>query len=194
MAEALEGKVNVNTFVAETSGGCVTLRTAANVARFSVPEPCEKDTMTECVVCEKKDETKKCSRCKSVFYCSAACQRQDWTFHKTTCCNVDVKEMTGRKFVKISMRAALAGKKCGRFGQEVRMFKHLIRLAPDQPMSYANVASALVRVGEFDDAAAFAGKHLEPVVGLITRGGLSSILGRVGRCARAAASIFRTRF
>lgn len=28
---------------------------------------------------------RKCSRCKEASYCSAACQRQDWKSHKTTC-------------------------------------------------------------------------------------------------------------
>lgn len=34
------------------------------------------------------DATKTCSRCKTVVYCSADHQRQDWKRHKTTCQDV----------------------------------------------------------------------------------------------------------
>ena len=30
-------------------------------------------------------EFKKCSRCRMVRYCSAACQREDWPFHRARC-------------------------------------------------------------------------------------------------------------
>ena len=37
--------------------------------------------------CEKcnKSASKKCGACSKVYYCSPACQRLDWTFHKITC-------------------------------------------------------------------------------------------------------------
>jgi hypothetical protein len=36
--------------------------------------------------CGKRDaELRQCSRCKSVFYCSAACQKADWSVHKKYC-------------------------------------------------------------------------------------------------------------
>uniref|UniRef100_A0A1J3C7D3 ubiquitinyl hydrolase 1 n=1 Tax=Noccaea caerulescens TaxID=107243 RepID=A0A1J3C7D3_NOCCA len=47
---------------------------------FMVPE-----TATECAVCGKHS-TKKCSRCKSVRYCSSECQKSDWSSgHKRKC-------------------------------------------------------------------------------------------------------------
>ncbi|CAH8367187.1 unnamed protein product [Eruca vesicaria subsp. sativa] len=47
---------------------------------FMVP-----DTSDECSVCRKLT-TKKCSRCKSVRYCSAECQKSDWNSgHKLKC-------------------------------------------------------------------------------------------------------------
>ncbi|XP_010429445.1 PREDICTED: LOW QUALITY PROTEIN: ubiquitin carboxyl-terminal hydrolase 19-like [Camelina sativa] len=46
---------------------------------FMVPDT------AECSVCGK-ETTKKCSRCKSVRYCSAACQKSDWSSgHKLKC-------------------------------------------------------------------------------------------------------------
>jgi hypothetical protein len=30
-----------------------------------------------------------CSRCKKTFYCSVACQKQEWTQHKKTCVAAD---------------------------------------------------------------------------------------------------------
>ena len=37
-----------------------------------------------CGGCHRQGDLK-CSRCKRVFYCSAACQRSDWRIHKSTC-------------------------------------------------------------------------------------------------------------
>lgn len=37
-----------------------------------------------CVVCKTPSVTR-CSRCKVVHYCSAACQRKDWPSHKIAC-------------------------------------------------------------------------------------------------------------
>ena len=40
--------------------------------------------LNECEECVKPAE-KKCSACGLVFYCSPACQKLDWKFHKITC-------------------------------------------------------------------------------------------------------------
>jgi hypothetical protein len=43
---------------------------------------------SQCNCCEKKGTNVKlnaCSQCRSVFYCSAACQKQDWKQHKQAC-------------------------------------------------------------------------------------------------------------
>jgi len=37
-----------------------------------------------CLVCNKPS-TKKCSRCKVVYYCSKTCQTSDWPIHKSKC-------------------------------------------------------------------------------------------------------------
>ena len=39
-----------------------------------------------CKVCQKFDSaSKRCSKCKSEFYCSKNCQKTDWPFHKQFC-------------------------------------------------------------------------------------------------------------
>lgn len=38
-----------------------------------------------CANCSKKGNFWKCSACRSVSYCSVACQRQDWPKHKPNC-------------------------------------------------------------------------------------------------------------
>lgn len=39
----------------------------------------------ECAVCGK-EATKRCSRCKTTWYCSAEHQKEDWKIHKKTIC------------------------------------------------------------------------------------------------------------
>ena len=44
----------------------------------------------ECSGCEKttkhlKEDFKRCSACRGVFYCSEACQRNDWPKHRKNC-------------------------------------------------------------------------------------------------------------
>ena len=43
-----------------------------------------------CANCYKKhtEEFKKCGKCKSVYYCSQICQKEDWKKHKQICSQV----------------------------------------------------------------------------------------------------------
>jgi len=41
-------------------------------------------TTNKCNLCGK-DATKLCSRCKTVYYCSVECQKQNWKLHKPVC-------------------------------------------------------------------------------------------------------------
>lgn len=44
------------------------------------------DRVRECWLCKKQDlDLRKCSRCKSVWYCNSKCQKADWPTHKTNC-------------------------------------------------------------------------------------------------------------
>lgn len=49
----------------------------------------ENPALRRCACCDKKaapeKELKRCTRCKSVFYCDATCQRGHWKDHKVSC-------------------------------------------------------------------------------------------------------------
>ncbi len=48
----------------------------------------QKEIQTICAACKKISENlKRCSRCRSIFYCSVDCQRGHWTQHKNVCKN-----------------------------------------------------------------------------------------------------------
>ena len=38
-----------------------------------------------CVMCKAPRATKRCGKCRAVWYCSAHCQREHWTVHKVVC-------------------------------------------------------------------------------------------------------------
>ncbi len=38
-----------------------------------------------CLYCDKKSVTKKCSGCKTVFFCDQECQKKAWPIHKKHC-------------------------------------------------------------------------------------------------------------
>ena len=41
--------------------------------------------LTACASCNTTEKLKQCSRCKTVPYCSPACQRAHWQIHKPSC-------------------------------------------------------------------------------------------------------------
>lgn len=45
----------------------------------------EKEPVGICIKCEKPGHSKRCSRCRKVFYCSKQCQQEDWSKHKQVC-------------------------------------------------------------------------------------------------------------
>ena len=45
----------------------------------------EEHHKTPCASCGKTGKLKKCSRCKSIFYCNEDCQQKDWKSHKGKC-------------------------------------------------------------------------------------------------------------
>lgn len=42
-------------------------------------------TVRECVVCKTEENTKMCTGCRLVYYCSNECQRSHWREHKVMC-------------------------------------------------------------------------------------------------------------
>jgi hypothetical protein len=46
--------------------------------------PSQKDAQNKCILCQSP-ATKRCSRCRSVFYCTQQHQRDHWPEHKKTC-------------------------------------------------------------------------------------------------------------
>ena len=48
------------------------------------PVPLDRKDGT-CGFCGKAPVWQRCARCRAVFYCDAACQRDDWQRHKSLC-------------------------------------------------------------------------------------------------------------
>lgn len=55
----------------------------------SHPSLTKREKLIHCAKCKlissTKSDFKRCSRCKSTFYCSPTCQKQDWRMHKFIC-------------------------------------------------------------------------------------------------------------
>lgn len=54
----------------------------------STSDPAEASPQRQCAACGdegKAPATKSCWKCHDTYYCSTACQRQDWKSHKRTC-------------------------------------------------------------------------------------------------------------
>jgi hypothetical protein len=61
---------------------------------MSVYGPMHKSYRNCCVVCRvKKIKLKDCSRCKSLSYCSVACQKEHWPQHKFACYPLEHRPM-----------------------------------------------------------------------------------------------------
>ena len=57
----------------------------------------------QCGMCKSKDATKRCSRCKSEWYCNRACQVKHWKDHKKFCKTI-YEEMMAKKARKMMMQ------------------------------------------------------------------------------------------
>mgnify|MGYP006273442139 CR=1 FL=1 len=60
-----------------------------SLADFGADMQCLRDmqaTRHICPICQQRNvKLQACSRCRRAFYCSVACQKQDWKKHKATC-------------------------------------------------------------------------------------------------------------
>ena len=52
----------------------------------------QQNATRHCSACFKTPAPKRCSRCKSVFYCSSQCQKSHWKFHRAECKPLTEKE------------------------------------------------------------------------------------------------------
>ncbi|RYY33642.1 zinc finger MYND domain-containing protein, partial [archaeon] len=59
--------------------------TAARALRVCVCVCVLRCCMPTCACCGRQDAGLRCSQCKGVHYCSAACQRADWVQHRGAC-------------------------------------------------------------------------------------------------------------
>lgn len=47
-----------------------------------------------CGYCSKPDCTKRCAKCKEVYYCSDQCQKKHWSAHKPQCTSIRCEKLT----------------------------------------------------------------------------------------------------
>ena len=63
--------------------------------------------MQNCFICQK-DNSKTCSNCHNVSYCSKNCQKLDWKRHKTECRqNITIKSFHGNGGVNIPLNISI---------------------------------------------------------------------------------------
>lgn len=58
---------------------------ASAALNMPLPAPTCNCVHTHCVQCGEKEHLMVCSRCRTVSYCSATCQKNHWRFHKVNC-------------------------------------------------------------------------------------------------------------
>ena len=52
---------------------------------LTVGQEMSREFAKECSNCGKTEDLLLCSRCRCAYFCSAACQRAYWPFHRTEC-------------------------------------------------------------------------------------------------------------
>ena len=75
--------LNTNVVVSSTTGSS----SSNNNINSNSSSTCNGNRKNEqfiCIVCKARTR-QRCSACNNIFYCSGACQRKDWVFHKNEC-------------------------------------------------------------------------------------------------------------
>ena len=66
---------------------------------------------THCAFCKMKNKTKtkRCSRCRGVYYCNSDCQIKDWALHKETCFDFfpNQEDKTDERLCQLSKELAM---------------------------------------------------------------------------------------
>ena len=78
----------------QTPAACKAADNAVAVATASISNGTSVGS-GECGHCTKSDARLRCSRCRSVYYCSAVCQRAAWPEHKSVCKKAERKPEGG---------------------------------------------------------------------------------------------------
>jgi len=105
----------------------------------STASPASEDSSDEeeartCAVC-MCECTARCSKCKSVYYCSPQHQRQDWREHKLVCDDLALSQAELNETLSMG-RASVYGKLAAAHDAQFERFKHVIRTAPRQVVRY----------------------------------------------------------
>ena len=79
-----------------------------------------------CNKCHKIKKTNRCSNCKSVYYCSVQCQKNDWTSHKYACERL-------KKVVKIKSKNGKKPKENSETGEKTKLIITMSLLSLDSP-------------------------------------------------------------
>jgi len=87
-----------------------------------------------CAVCAREC-TARCSKCKSVYYCSPQHQRQDWREHKLVCDDLALSQAELNETLAMG-RASVYGKLAAAHDAQFERFKRAIRAAPRQVVRY----------------------------------------------------------
>jgi len=94
-----------------------------------------------CIKCHKNSTTKRCANCKSVYYCSRECQKEDWKSHKRQCLDLPLfrkKKKIGTE--KDSMRKIIS--------DQLHLRSLLKEAIPDENQSNFQVVKDLLESSE----------------------------------------------
>lgn len=92
LAEYLQNSHNLSVSVSPAKGRCLIANRAfhrGEVILQQEPYVCALDDSSQALRCDRcyrqSSNLKRCSACKTVFYCCANCQRSGWGLHKFEC-------------------------------------------------------------------------------------------------------------